>query len=73
MTLFAAIIMVGPIFALTYVHRTVYQLWLVVIFTFLLALALSLLTQIQNHELFQVMAAYCAVMVVFIGASGSAQ
>lgn len=70
-TLFAAVIMVGPIFALNYVQKTVYQLVLVVVFTFILALTLSVLTQVQNHEVFEIMAAYCAVMVVFVGASQS--
>jgi hypothetical protein len=39
------------------------------VFTLLFAGALSLLTKARRHELFAVSAAYCAVLVVFIGSS----
>jgi hypothetical protein len=39
------------------------------VFTLLFAGALSLLTKARRHELFAASAAYCAVLVVFIGSS----
>lgn len=41
------------------------------VFTLLFACALSLLTKAKRHELFAASTAYCAVLVVFIGLSGS--
>jgi hypothetical protein len=39
------------------------------VFTLLFAAAMSLLTKARRHELFAATAAYCAVLVVFIGSS----
>lgn len=39
------------------------------IFTLLFAAAMSLLTKARRHELFAASAAYCAVLVVFIGST----
>jgi branched-subunit amino acid transport protein AzlD len=39
------------------------------IFTILFAAAMSLLTKARRHELFAATAAYCAVLVVFIGST----
>jgi hypothetical protein len=39
------------------------------VFTLLFAAAMSLLTKARRHELFAATAAYCAVLVVFVGSS----
>jgi hypothetical protein len=39
------------------------------VFTLLFAAAMSLLTKARRHELFAASAAYCAVLVVFIGST----
>lgn len=39
------------------------------VFTLLFAAAMSLLTRAKRHELFAATAAYCAVLVVFIGST----
>jgi hypothetical protein len=39
------------------------------IFTLLFAAAMSLLTKARRHELFAASAAYCAVLVVFVGST----
>jgi len=38
-----------------------------VVFTLLFSAAMSLLTKAARHELFAASAAYCAILVVFIG------
>ena len=39
------------------------------VFTLLFAAAMSLLTKAKRHELFAAAAAYCAVLVVFVGST----
>jgi hypothetical protein len=38
-----------------------------IVFTLLFSAAMSLLTKAARHELFAASAAYCAILVVFIG------
>lgn len=40
---------------------------LLIVFTLLFSAAMSLLTKAARHELFAASAAYCAILVVFIG------
>lgn len=42
------------------------------VFALLFAAALSMLTKARRHELFAASAAYCAVLVVFIGSTNFA-
>ena len=50
--------------------KTVFEaIGVLMIFTMLFAAAMSLLTKAKRHELFAASAAYCAVLVVFIGST----
>ena len=52
-------------------HSTFDAVGILVVFTLLFSAAMSLLTKAKRHELFAASAAYCAVLVVFIGNFGS--
>ncbi|KAF2197240.1 hypothetical protein GQ43DRAFT_381455 [Delitschia confertaspora ATCC 74209] len=47
--------------------QTLNAVGVLIVFTLLFSAAMSLLTKAQRHELFAASAAYCAILVVFIG------
>jgi hypothetical protein len=50
-----------------YSRDTVNAVGVLIVFTLLFSAAMSLLTKAARHELFAASAAYCAILVVFIG------
>jgi hypothetical protein len=50
-----------------YNRDTVNAVGVLIVFTLLFSAAMSLLTKAARHELFAASAAYCAILVVFIG------
>ncbi|CBX98461.1 predicted protein [Plenodomus lingam JN3] len=48
-------------------HNTFNAVGVLMVFTLLFSAAMSLLTRAARHELFAASAAYCAILVVFIG------
>ena len=66
-TILAVLALTVPIIALYAVHAMGSRLCIVTLFTAMFASALAWLTQSRNFEIFSATAAYCAVMVVFVG------
>jgi len=66
-TFLAATIMTVPIIVLYNVEKMSYRLWIITVFTGLFSSVLCLFTQSRNSEIFSATAAYCAIMVVFVG------
>lgn len=64
--LFAAVLLVAAIISLYVVDNPTTKLGLVVAFTFIFALSIALLTNARRAEIFGSVAAYAAVLVVFI-------
>jgi hypothetical protein len=50
-----------------YNHDLFNAVGVLIVFTLLFSAAMSLLTKAARHELFAASAAYCAILVVFIG------
>ena len=65
--LMAIAILTVPITVLYKVENMNMRLWVVGLFTGCFALILCVFTQSRNYEIFTATAAYCAVMVVFVG------
>ncbi|KAF2812454.1 uncharacterized protein BDZ99DRAFT_383497 [Mytilinidion resinicola] len=66
-TFMAIAILTIPIAVLYRVSNMSGRLWIIGIFTGLFSSVLSIFTQSRNYEIFSATAAYCAVMVVFVG------
>ncbi|MCJ1245845.1 hypothetical protein MMC30_003049 [Trapelia coarctata] len=69
MTVIVTILLMVPIFVLSYVQAAGWKRDLVIFaFTLIFALSLAAFTKARLHELFGATAAYCAVLVVFVNA-----
>ncbi|KAH7110735.1 hypothetical protein EDB81DRAFT_849146 [Dactylonectria macrodidyma] len=66
-TLTAVATLVAPIGVLYSVQAVATRLWIIAGFTALFSSALCWLTPSRSYEIFSATAAYCAVMVVFVG------
>ncbi|KAK4184108.1 hypothetical protein QBC35DRAFT_517792 [Podospora australis] len=66
-TVLAVFGLVAPIVILYSVEAVVSRLWIISGFTAIFSSALRWLTMSRNYEIFSATAAYCAVMVVFVG------
>ncbi|KAK4220387.1 hypothetical protein QBC37DRAFT_367395 [Rhypophila decipiens] len=66
-TVFAVFALIIPIVVLYNVQAVTSRLWIISGFTALFSSALRWLTMSRNYEIFSATAAYCAVMVVFVG------
>ncbi|CAM1511326.1 Fc.00g088390.m01.CDS01 [Cosmosporella sp. VM-42] len=66
-TTFAVFTLVIPITVLYNVETIASRLWVITGFTAIFSSALCWLTSSRNYEIFSATAAYCAVMVVFVG------
>lgn len=66
-TFMAIAILTIPIAVLYGVSDMSGRLWIIGIFTGLFSSVLCIFTQSRNYEIFSATAAYCAVMVVFVG------
>ncbi|UPK95374.1 hypothetical protein LCI18_006309 [Fusarium solani-melongenae] len=66
-TIFAVATLVVPIGILYAVKAVPARLWVITAFTGVFSSALCWLTSSRNYEIFSATAAYCAVMVVFVG------
>ncbi|RMJ16570.1 hypothetical protein CDV36_003723 [Fusarium kuroshium] len=66
-TLFAVATLVVPIGILYAVKAVPTRLWVIAAFTGVFSSSLCWLTSSRNYEIFSATAAYCAVMVVFVG------
>ncbi|KAF2492985.1 hypothetical protein BU16DRAFT_620278 [Lophium mytilinum] len=66
-TALAVLTLTVPIVVLYVVHAMTSRLCIISLFTALFSSALSWLTHSRNYEIFSATAAYCAVMVVFVG------
>ncbi|KAI5801202.1 hypothetical protein EDC01DRAFT_647185 [Geopyxis carbonaria] len=69
-TFVAVFVLVGPIIALKYIPDA-YRVWCLIVFTTVFAFSILFITKAKRHELFAATAAFCAVLVVFIGRPGS--
>jgi hypothetical protein len=67
LSVLAAIVLLAPMFALSYISSKGYQLMTTSLFVLLFAAVLSLSSKATNQELIVAVAAYTAVLVVFIG------
>ncbi|KIW89871.1 uncharacterized protein Z519_09300 [Cladophialophora bantiana CBS 173.52] len=67
LTLISVIILIGPLFALSYTERQEYRLTLIACFSLVFASAIAFVTKSRNFEVFVATAAYAAVLVVFVG------
>ena len=68
-SIIAGVFLLAPMFALSYIEERRYRLMTTSLFTFVFAIALSVLSEAKNQELVTATAAYAAVLVVFIGTS----
>lgn len=66
-TTFAVLSLVVPVVVLYIVESTPQRLGIITVFTTIFSSLLCWLTQSRNYEIFSATAAYCAVMVVFVG------
>jgi len=66
-TIFAIFVLTVPVVALYYIETISSRLWAIIAFTTLFSSLLSLSTRSRNYEIFSATAAYCAVLVVFVG------
>ncbi|OIW24413.1 hypothetical protein CONLIGDRAFT_565921, partial [Coniochaeta ligniaria NRRL 30616] len=66
-TIFAVLALIIPVVVLYSVQAVASRLWIISGFTAMFSSALRLLTLSRNFEIFSATAAYCAVMVVFVG------
>lgn len=66
-TLLAVVSLSIPIVVLYNIATITTRLWALALFTTLFSLALCCLTESRHYEMFTAIAAYCAVMVVFVG------
>ncbi|KAI4232044.1 MAG: hypothetical protein LQ352_008367, partial [Teloschistes flavicans] len=76
LTILAAILLLGPVmilFELQPTHRhdvrrnSWYQILTVLVFTLVFSASCSIFTKARRHQVFTATAAYCAVLVVFLG------
>lgn len=66
-TTFAVLSLVVPVVVLYFIESTPQRLGIITVFTTIFSSILCWLTQSRNYEIFSATAAYCAVMVVFVG------
>lgn len=66
-TVFSIVLLTIPIVALYSIEAMKTRLWTLAIFTAIFSSTLCWLTESRNYEILTATAAYCAVMVVFVG------
>ncbi|KIW32822.1 uncharacterized protein PV07_04340 [Cladophialophora immunda] len=66
-SIIAAIDLLAPVYALSYINNKAYGLIATSLFTVLFSISLSLISSAKNQELMVAAAAYTAVLVVFLG------
>lgn len=66
-TFFATMILTSPVVGLYFAKRLSTRLWIVSLCTAVFSAVISVFTHSRNVELFSATAAYCAVLVVFVG------
>lgn len=67
----AAVFLLAPMFALSYIDRKGYRLLTTALFVLLFAVVVPLSSTAKNQEIIVVIAAYAAVLVVFVGQTQS--
>ena len=80
-TVLAAILLLVPVFILfelqpkhrsEYKRKSTFQIVVVFVFTMLFSASCSIFTKARKQEVFAATAAYCAVLVVFLGNTSNA-
>jgi VIT1/CCC1 family predicted Fe2+/Mn2+ transporter len=71
MGLVGGISLLAPLLIMTYVVETRYRLIVVCLFVVLVTVLLSLLSKASNQEILGAVAGYTAVLVVYIGSTGT--
>jgi Family of unknown function (DUF6594) len=66
-SLISVVLLVAPMFALTYIRRTAFLLLAAALFALFFAIVFAVSSRARNHEVFGVTAAYAAVLMVFVG------
>ena len=66
-SLISVVLLVAPMFALTYIQLTGFLLMAAALFSMFFAVVFAICSRARNHEVFGVTAAYAAVLMVFVG------
>jgi len=71
MAVLAALTVSIPMIVLDNVQNQKTKVWLILAFSVIFSCMLSLFTRVRQYEMFSFIAAFCAVMVVFISSNGN--